>query len=267
VRHPGGPDNAPGPPPALAYWLEAEAHAAVRAAAQQAIDHADTTPSLSTALTELDAAAVRSRWFDHPAAETYRRVAGHTPGAVTLRLTNSEHAALVACDPALIGPLLDDDTQPVRPAAAAPGRHDPMIELAPGPAGPVVVLDHDGINLRWAVAEYDGTTVSITQPPPTAGIWTLACETTRHEVVDIETQDSARRLVAKAHPALSTLALARPDLRPAADETVLLRLPDVVVIAPADIATRVAAYAAPIPVESIPAESLPTEPKPASHVG
>jgi len=239
----------------------------VRAAAQQTVDRAEAPAALRTALTELDAAAIRSRWFDHPAADRFRRIAGHTPDAMTLRLTDSEHAALVACDPGLIGPLLDDDTQSARPAAAAPGRKAPMIELPPGPAGPVVVLDHDGINLRWAVAEYDGTTVSIAQPPLTAGIWTVACETTRHEVVDVEAQDAARRLVAKSHPALSTLALARPDLRPTAGETVLLRLPDVVVIAPTDIASRVAAYAAPIPVHSIPAEALPTEPKPASHVG
>ncbi|HEX8002729.1 MAG TPA: hypothetical protein VF519_08540 [Mycobacteriales bacterium] len=238
----------------------------MRAAAQQALSRAEGSPALRSALLELDAAVIRSRWFDHPAADTFRRIAGHTPAVAALRLTDSEHAALVACDPDVVGPLLDDDTQPARPtAAAAVSSHEP-IELPPGPAGPVIVLDHYDTEFGWAVAEYDGITVSIGRPSRAAAIWTVACETTRHEVVDVQAQDAARRLVAKAHPALSTLALARPDLRPAPGEVVLLRLPDVVVIAPADLAARVAAYVAPVPVESISAEELPTAPKPATHV-
>lgn len=236
----------------------------MRAAAQRTLDRPDPPQVLRDALLELDAAAVRSRWFDHPVAGSFRRIAGHLPDAVPLRLTDAEHDALVACDPALVGPLLDDDTRPARPVAEK--RPQEPITLPSRPAGPVVVLDHDGITLRWAVAEYDGAAVSVDQPSAAAGIWTQACENTRHELIDVELQDTARRLVANAHPALSTLALARPDFRPGAGESVLLRLPDIVVVAPTALAVRVVAYAAPTPVLSVPASALPTEPTPASTV-
>jgi hypothetical protein len=140
------------------------------------------------------------------------------------------------------------------------------ITLPAGPAGPVVVLDHDGITLRWAVAEFDGANISVGQPSRAAGIWAKACETTRHELIDVEAQDATRRLVARAHPALSTLALARPEFRPGASESVLLPLPEVVVLAPAAVAARVVAYAAPTPVLSIAADALPAEPTPATTV-
>ena len=253
------------PPPALAYWLPAEVWTAVRAAAQRTLDAPGASPALRAALTELDAAAIRSRWFDHPAAATFRRVAGHDPNAVTVRLTAAERDALIGCDPDLVTPLLEDDTRPTRPAAAA--RNDQREVTAPAPprpAGPVIVLDDTTGNLRWAVAEFDGITITVGTPSPAATIWTRACEATQREAIDVDAVAGGRRLVAHAHPGLSTLALARPEYRPAAGETVLLRLPDTVVIAPGSIASRVAAYAAPIPVTSVPAEQLPVQPAPAS---
>lgn len=249
------------PPPALAYWLSAEALTAVRAVALRAASAADAPAALRAAVLELDAAAVRSRWFDHPAGESFRRVAGHDPDAVALRLTDAEHAALLACNPELVGPLLEDDTRRARPTAVA-ATAQPSIR----PAGPVVILDFDGINLTWAVAEFDGVTVHVGRPSPGAGIWTRACEETRVELVDVEIIDSARRFVARAHPALSSLALARPDCRPHPGEAVLLRLPDTVVVARADVSARIVLYAAPTQVLSVAAEALPAEPSPASTV-
>lgn len=265
MQRPGGPAPAPAtPPPALAYWLSDDARIVVRAAARQVVDTTGVTSALRAAVTELDAAAIRSRWFDHAAAESFRRIAGHDPHAVALRLTNDERAALVACDPGLVAPLLDDDTRPARPVAVERTTRQP-IDL-PSPTGPVVVLDHDGISLTWAVAEFDGATVRVGRPSPGARIWARACEQTKVEPVDVEVVDASRRLTARAHPALSTLALARPDFRPGSGESVLLRLPDVVVVTPTAVAARVVTYAAPTPVLSIAAEGLPAEPTPASTV-
>lgn len=264
--HPeGGPTAITAtPPPALAYWLPAEAWSVVRATAQRTLDAPGAPPALRAAVTELDAAAIRSRWFDHPAAATFRRVAGHDPDAVTVRLTAAERDALIACDPQLVTPLLEDDTRPTRPAAAGQNDRTEPTAPPPQPTGPVIVLDDSAGNLRWAVAEFDGITITVGTPSPVASIWTRAREVTQREAVDVDAVAGARRLVAHAHPGLSTLALARPEYRPAPGETVLLRLPDTVVIAPGSIASRVAAYAAPIPVTSVPAEQLPVQPAPAS---
>lgn len=251
-------------PPALAYWLPAEAWTVVRATAQRTLDAPDAPPALRAALTELDAAAIRSRWFDHPAAASFRRVAGHDPDAVTVRLTAAERDALIACDRPLVTPLLEDDTRPARPAAADGNGPTGVVAPPPQPVGPVIVLDDRAGNLRWAVAEFDGITITVGTPSPVAAIWARACEVTQREVIDIDAVAGARRLVAHAHLGLSSLALARSEYRPAPGETVLLRLPDTVVIAPDPIASRVAAYAAPVPVTALAAEALPAQPTPAS---
>lgn len=265
VHGPGGRAAAPGqPPPALAYWLSADDLRTVRAAAQRAAASA-ATPALLDALTELDAAEIRSRWFDHPSAPTFRHVAGHGADAVALRLTNTEHHALADADVA-VADLLDNDTRsagprPVKAPASTSGGASTKPSRA---AGPVVVLECDSGGLAWAVAEFDGQVVHVSRPAPGAAPWDVAYHESLAELVDVVNVAAARRLIARTHPSLSSLALARADLRPAAGEVVLLHLPDVVVLAPAAVAARVAAYAAPVPVVALRAEAVPGLPSSAT---
>jgi hypothetical protein len=249
---------------ALAYWLAPRDAAALVHAVDARLATGTAAPALADARRELDAAMVRLRWFDPPSAVSHRRVAHLDPGTVPVRLTAEEKVALTACDPALVTALLDSTGHREPDPAAPPSDHaEPAspITLTDRRAGAVLVLDDDSATgVAWALGELDGGVLRTSRPHPDDPAWEQACDEARRQYVDVDTEGAARRLVARGVPALSSLALARPELRPGPGEAVLLRLPFIVVIAPEPLAARIAEFTYPVDVRLVAPDALPATP-------
>lgn len=246
-------------PPALAYWLSPSDTATIADAARATVGTPDVSSPLTDALTELDAATIRRRWFDSQDAADHRRIGRLEPATITARLTAGERDALIACDPPSIAPIFDPSTR--RTPWIGPQEPPGPITLPTPPSGPVVVLTEDSDReLAWALGSLDGTKLRIDRPPPEHTAWGQAHDTARGQHVAVELEAGARRVHVPTAPALSTLALARREHRPGPGEAALLRLPDVVVIAPESLAARVAAYAHPAVVRLVRADALPASP-------
>lgn len=248
-----------GLPPALAYWLTPADTTAITDAARATAGTGNSPSPLADALTELDAAAIRRRWFDPQHAADHRRIGRLEPATITARLTAEERDALIRCDPHSIAPIFDATAG--RTPWIGPQETPGPITLPTVPDEPVLVLtedsDHD---LHWTLGSLDGATLRTYRPDPDHPAWEQACHTSRGQKVAVEHAAGARRLHVAAAPGLSSLALARPDLRPGPGEAALLRLPDVVVIAPESLARRVAAYAHPAVIRLVAADALPATP-------
>jgi hypothetical protein len=233
--------------------------ATITGAAQAAVGGSTASPPLADALTELDAATIRRRWFDSQDAATHRRIGRLDPDTITARLTADERDALIACDRDLIAPIFDATTR--RTPWIGPQATPEPITLPRSPDEQVMVLiEDDNRELAWALGSLDGATVHIDRPHPDHPAWDQACHTSRGQNVAVEHASGARRLHIPGAPGLSSLALGRPDLRPGPGEAALLRLPDIVVIAPESLAGRVAAYAHPAVVRLVAADALPATP-------
>jgi hypothetical protein len=259
-----GSSDAGGSPPALAYWLTPADAAALAAVAQARLDTGDAPAALVEARRELDAAAIRARWFDPTAATSFRRIARLERQAVAARLTADERDALLACDPALVEPLLDPSRLGVTLRAVGTDTEAPEpITLPNLPGGPVLVLaDHEREHVGWALGELAAGALRTTRPHPTDPAWSRAHDESRkqHIDVDLDTDRGARRLIVPSLPALSTLALARPEFQPGPGEAVLLHLPFVVAITTAALAARVVAYASPVDVRLVADNAVPAVP-------
>lgn len=210
---------------------------------------------------ELDAAPIRSRWFESRSAAGLRRIAGWGGDAVEMRLNAAERAALLACDldpsvrRAVEGP--PDPAPPIDPADAV------AADAPSGSSGePVALLAELDGELTWTVGVAEGGHVLASQPPPDDDrIWTAAWQAAGRLEVTVEELAGARRLVTPAEPALATAALARTDLRSMpADSALVLRLPDVVAIASTRLATRIALHTYPVLVRVVHPATLPAFP-------
>ena len=256
-------DTVTAPAVGLAVWVASAEHAELVAAVDKRLEAGPGSATLGDVRLELDAAAVRSRWFDPPQAATLRRIAGMSPDAVALRLAPAERQALLdECDlsPAVrrtvVGP-----PAPLPPTSA---RRPPAEPSSRGCGGePVALLTEQGGALTWMVGVAEEGGVLAWHASANEPIWTAAWQASGRLPVEVDEVAGARRLVTPCDPKLATAALARADLRDiAADTALLLSLPQTVVLAPALLAGRVALHAYPTPVRLLPVADLPPFPLP-----
>lgn len=248
------------PPVGLAVWVRPEQHAALLTAVDARLGRGEPTAALTDVRVELDAAPIRSRWFQSGSAADLRRIAGWGTNAVEMRVSPAERTELLACDldpavrRAVEGP--PDPAPPLDPADREP---EPSSSWSGEPVA--LLAEHDG-ELAWTVGVPDNGHVLASQPPSDDdAVWTAAWQAAGRLEVKVEELAGARRLVTPADPALATAALARTDLRSLpADSALVLRLPDVAVIAPARLATRIALHAYPVRVRVVHPATLPPYP-------
>lgn len=181
---------------------------------------------------------------------------------MALRVNQEERHALLDCDlsPALrraiVGPA---DPAPPRP----PARHDAKTPVVPGSSGePVALLTEQSGTLTWTVGVAEHGSVLASQPPPDDDtVWAAAWHAAGRLPVVVDELAGARRLTTPTEPALATAALARTDLRELpVDSALVLSLPQVVVVAPPLLASRVALHAYPARVHVLTAAALPPYP-------
>jgi hypothetical protein len=244
----------------LAVWVRPEQHAALLAAVDARIGRGKPAAPLADVRVELDAAPIRSRWFQSGSAVGLRRIAGWGVNAVEMRVSPTERAELLACD-------LDPEMR--RAVEGPPDPSPPLDHADREPAQtswwsgePVALLTEHNGELAWTVGVSEGGHVLASQPPPEDdAVWTAAWQAAGRLEVKVEELAGARRLVTPADPALATAALARTDLRSLpADSALVLRLPDVAVIAPVRVAARIALHAYPVRVRVVHPATLPPYP-------